>query len=151
MKVRLKKRGVCGTTLVDVVLATGLLGIMAVGIMGSFTYGFSVMGMVRENQRPTQILLEKVETIRLYRWDQVNTTGFIPPEFSEVYDPQAPSGSQGITYYGTVAITNSSSTSTYNSRMRELTVTLQWTNQNLVRSRTLTTTIAQDGLQNYVY
>ena len=65
-------------TLVEVVMAVALLGIMTSGIFGSFRYGFFTLQLVRENQRATQIILEKVETIRLYNWDQVNLNGFIP-------------------------------------------------------------------------
>ena len=69
-------------TLVDVVMAVALLGVMASGIFGSFRYGFFTLQLVRENQRATQILLEKVETIRLYSWDQVQpTNNFIPAIF----------------------------------------------------------------------
>ncbi len=74
-------------------MAIALLGVMASGIFGSFRYGFFALQLVRENQRATQILLEKVETLRLYSWDQVNTPGFIPTNLpTEYYDPQAPTG-----------------------------------------------------------
>jgi type II secretory pathway pseudopilin PulG len=140
-----------GMTLVDVVMSVFLLGVMASGIFGSFTYGFTAIQMVRENQRATQILLEKVETIRLYNWDQVNAAGFIPTNFSDVYDPQAAGGSQGITYNGTVSVGSVPFSTSYSSRMRQLCVTLDWTSRGIPRSRALTTYIAQDGLQNYVY
>ncbi len=92
-------------TLVDVVMAAAMLGIMASGIFGSFRYGFFTLQLLRENQRATQVILEKVETIRLYSWDQVvNTPGFIPTTFTDVYDPQGASGSQGATYSGTVSV-----------------------------------------------
>ena len=35
--------------------------------------------------------------------------------------------------------------------MKQLTLTLNWTNQNIPSTRSLTTFIAQDGIQNYVY
>jgi hypothetical protein len=123
MKIRVQRDRSKATTLVDVVMATAIMGIMAGGIMGSFTYGFSAMQMVRENQRATQIILEKIETIRLYRWEQVNTPGFIPATFDDVYDPQAAADAQGVTYYGTVLVTNASMGTTYSPKVREVTVT----------------------------
>src|SRR6266487_2470327 len=102
MKIRCGKLPVQGTTLVDVIMAVAIIAIMCAGIVGSLTYGFFTMGLARENQRATQVLLETVETVRLYNWDQVNSNGFIPPTFTGVYDPQAPVGQQGITYYGAI-------------------------------------------------
>jgi type II secretory pathway pseudopilin PulG len=150
MKIRIQKSQ-SGTTLVDVIMATCVMGIMASGIVGSFTYGFSVIQMVRENQRATQIILEKVETIRLYSWDQVNIAGFIPTNFFEVYDPQAPNNSQGITYNGSVDIGAVPFVTSYSPKMKQLKVTLNWTSRGVPRTRSLATYISQDGLQNYVY
>jgi hypothetical protein len=132
-------------------MATGILGIMAGGIFGSFRYGFFMMQLVRENQRATQVILEKVETIRLYNWDQVNLSGFIPATFTDVYDPQAATNSQGARYYGTVVVTNCPLGSSYAANMRQLTVTLNWTTRDIPHTRSVTTYIAKDGIQNYVY
>ena len=104
---------------------------MASGVFGSFRYGFFTLQLLRENQRATQILLEKVETLRLYRWDQVNSTnGFIPATFTEVYDPQGATGAQGVTYNGTLAIANCAVGTSYATNMRQLTVTLNWTTRD---------------------
>jgi type II secretory pathway pseudopilin PulG len=151
MRIRCGKRTAGGTTLTEVVMATFVLGIAASGIMGSFTYGFYVLQNVRENQRATQIILEKVETIRLYNWDEVNTSGFVPATFTDVFDPQADANSRGITYFGSVTITNLPFTNSYSGNMRRLVVNLKWDNGHTTRNRSLTTYIAKDGLQNYVY
>ena len=136
--------------LVDVVMAVAVLGIMAGGLFGSFRYGFLTIQCVRENQRATQILLEKAETIRLYNWDQVNSNGFIPATFTNVYDPQAVSGAQGATFTGTLAVATCAGTS-YSTNMRQLTVAISWSTRDIPHTRTLTTYIAKDGMQNYVY
>ena len=157
MRIRYVKQSESGVTLVDVIMAIALLGVMASGIFGSFRYGFFTLQLARENQRATQILLEKVETIRLYSWDQVNPPGrSIPYTFplNAVYDPQAPSGAQGTTYNGTVTVSNCSSGSigsSYSANMRQVTVTLHWTTGTIPHTRSLATYIAKDGLQNYVY
>ncbi len=141
-----------GSTLVELVIATGIISIAAAGIMGCFSFGFFSLQLARENQRATQIILEKVETIRLYSWDQVNTNGFIPPTFTDYYDPQARSNAWGVAYSGTLTITNVPFATSYSTNLRQLTVTLQWTTGRTVsHSRSLSTIIARDGLQNYVY
>jgi len=155
MRIRCINKPKSGMTLVEVVMAVAVLGIMASGIFGSFRYGFFTLQLVRENQRATQILLEKVETIRLYNWtDVTSTNGFIPATFTDVYDPQATTGGQGTAYNGTVTVTNCPSgsiSSSYIDHMRQLTVTLAWTTRDIPHTRSLTTYIAKDGIQNYVY
>ena len=80
------------------------------------------------------------------------SNGFVPATFTEVYDPQGvSSGNQGITYNGKVAVTSCPLGTSYSSKLRQLTVTLNWTTRDIPHTRTLTTYIAKDGLQNYVY
>ena len=138
-------------TLVDLIMAVAVLGIMASGIFGSFRYGLFTLQLVRENQRATQVILEKVETIRLYNWDQVNSNGFIPATFTDVYDPQATTDSQGVTYQGTVTVAPCGLASPYAANLRQLTITLNWTTRDIPHTRSITTYIAKDGIQNYVF
>ena len=152
MKTSCATRSEQATTLMELVTASGIVAIIAATMIGSFNHGFFTLERVRENQRATQILIEKVETIRLYSWDQINTSGFIPSAFTDKYDPQGAPGAQGITYTGTVTITNTPFATSYTSNIRELIVTLQWTNsRHQTSSRTLCTLVAKDGIQNYVY
>ena len=151
MRIRCTAKPESGMSLVDVVMAIAMLGIMAGGVFGSFRYGFFTLQCVRENQRATQIMLEKVETIRLYSWDQVNSNNFVPVTFSERYDPQGSANGQGITYSGTVAIASCPLSSSYAANLRELTITLQWVTRDIPHTRSVTTFIAKDGIQNYVF
>lgn len=152
MKIRCGNIKANGTTLVDVIMSVAIIGIMCAGLVGSLTYGFYTMGNARENQRATQVLLEKLESIRLYSWDQVHSNYFIPSSFTDVYDPQAGTGLQGLTYYGTIATNAVNLGATINSNMVSMTISVRWTNRNnLPHYRTVTTYIAKDGLQNYVY
>jgi len=152
MKISCAKSNKEGTTLVDVIMAVAIIAIIATGIVGALSYGFFTMGTVRENQRATQIMLETLETIRLYNWSQVNSNGFIPSSFSSVYDPQSAPGSQGLTYYGQIIKSNGPSIgASINSNMVQLDISLRWTNRNIPHFRTVTTYIAKDGIQNYVF
>jgi type II secretory pathway pseudopilin PulG len=152
MRIRIASKPQAAGTLVETIVAITILVIMAAGILNSFGYGFFVTQVVRENQRATQIILEKFETFRLYSWSQVNSNGFIPPTFSEVYDPQSPAA-PGITYQGTISVGNLPPPATsYSANLRQLTVNLSWTTGSRIpHTRTMTTLIAKDGLQNYVY
>ena len=152
MKIALRRPSESGVTLVDVVMAIGVLGVMASGIFGCFRYGFFTLQLVRENQRATQILLEKVETIRLYSWDQI-TTGYVPSTstFAEKYDPQAPTESQGVTYTGTMLITDAPLSTSYAANMKLVVVTLNWKTGNLNRTRQFKSYVSRYGMQDYIY
>ena len=71
-----------------------------------YTPSQGVFGM-RENLRATQILQERMEPIRLYNWDQINTANFIPASFTEAfYSTNANNAANAgdFVYTGTVAV-----------------------------------------------
>ena len=128
----------------------GVIGAVLGAMISGITTGTFTMRMARENLRATQIMLEKVETIRLYSWDQVNSNGFIPTNFTATYDPQG-APSVGLTYTGTLHITSAPIGSSYSNQMRMITVNLNWQTGSLPRNRSFTSYIARSGLQDYVY
>src|SRR6266705_5208440 len=75
-------------SLVEVTVGLGIIGAVVGAMLSGIMTGTFTMRMARENLRATQIMLEKVETIRLYSWDQVNRSGFIPSDFVATYYPQ---------------------------------------------------------------
>jgi Tfp pilus assembly protein PilV len=61
--------------MVEVLMAAGLIGVISVTLYIAIAQGFAATQVARENLRATQILQEKMETIRLYGWDQINVPG----------------------------------------------------------------------------
>src|SRR5216110_2852634 len=102
-----KRRLVAAFSLVEVTISLGVVGTIAGAMLTGIMGGFFTMKMARENLRATQILLEKVETIRLYDWDQINTPNFIPALFTNSYDPQVVAADRGLNYTSSVAISSS--------------------------------------------
>jgi prepilin-type N-terminal cleavage/methylation domain-containing protein len=146
-----KSSAQAGFSLVEVTIGMGVIGTAAMALFSGFTSGFFTMQLARENLRATQVLLEKTETLRLYSWDQINTPGFIPPNFSCYYDPNDTNDVNGIIYSGTMQITNCPVSSSYSDDMRMAVITLNWHTGALPRTRTFTTYIARNGLQTYIY
>lgn len=144
-------RSIMAFSLVETVVGMGIMGVATLALLSGFTGGFFTMEMARENQRATQIILEKTETIRLYSWDQVNSNGFIPSTFTASYDPQSGTNSSGTVYHGTLIITNAPINASYSNDMKQVIVTLTWKTGNVDRSRTYTTFIGRNGIQNYIY
>lgn len=143
------------STIVEVVVATVIIAIAGAGVITSVNYGLFIMQMARENARASQIMLERLESVRLYNWAEVTNAGYVPTTFTDVYDPQAATNSQGAVYSGTLTVADpvfSSTSPSYSTSMRQFTVNLQWTtNGKVPHNRSLTTYVAKDGLQNYVY
>lgn len=139
-------------TLIEVVVATTILALMGAGIVSSINCGMLMMRLARENARATQVMLEKLESIRLYDWDQICTPGFVPSAFTNYYDPQADTDHQGAAYIGSLTVSDCPLPTSYSTNMRQFTVTLQWTTAGCFNhQRTMSTYVARDGIQNYVY
>src|SRR5262249_34072922 len=126
-----------GYTLMEVVMAVALLALMLVSLYGGISSGFAVIQLARENLRSTQIMLERMEGIRLYNWNQLNYSNMIPGTFTAYYYPLASNGeSKGLAYSGQMIITNAylSPAATYNTNMRQVIVILNWNSGNVRRT-----------------
>lgn len=151
-------------------IATAVISVAFVSLYSGIASSFGVLSVARENLRANQIMVEKLETIRLYNWDQINSNGFISPSFTAPFFPTVitnlsgtnQDGSPryatytngvhgGVTYHGTVEITNAPVSSAYAANMRLVTVSLLWTNGNVPRNRTMQTLISANGLQDYIF
>ena len=147
-----KSATAAGHTLPEVVFSAGMLGFMLVSLYAGFSSGFAVVRVARENLRATQILEERMEVLRLIKWDNVKTKGYIPRTFTEAFDPNAgPNASSGIAYSGIVTITNSGISEAYSDKLQLVQIDLTWTSGNVTRNRKMVTYVSQYGLQNYIY
>ena len=140
------------------------------------TYGLARTAITREEMRATQVMLEKMEQLRLYTWEQVNynydpddpedpTDPFdpddphdiadepveflIPTTFKEPFTPGLTNAGD-LQYYGTFVITNVPMTEVYSNSLRLITVSVTWTNGNKVKTRSMQTFFAKYGLQNNI-
>ncbi len=144
-----RRRSQNAFSLAEVVIAMALLATVLGALLTSFTTGYFSLQMARENLRATQVMLERMETIRLYSWSQINQPGFIAPTFTAYYDPK--STNSGVVYSGTISWSPVSLAVPYANQMTQLTVRVDWRTGRLSRSRTVSTYIAHSGLQKYVF
>ena len=154
MRLEVRKSATTGTsayTLAEILVCVLIINVGAAALMGCFKYSIFATNLFRENQRATQVMLERAEAIRLCSWDQVRSNGFIPPTFTDYFDPTASSNTMGIVYTGTVAIASFPYDTSYKDNMRQLTLTVRWSSGSVHRARTNVTYISRDGIQNYVY
>jgi prepilin-type N-terminal cleavage/methylation domain-containing protein len=149
---RVPRQGVeSGFSLIEVLMGMFVVGGLIVSLYAATAWGFSVIRIARENLRATQVMAEKMETIRLYNWDQITSNGFIPPAFSVPYYPAGSSNSVGIIYQGTMVLTNCPLLTSYSNDMRKVIVTINWKSGNLPRTRSMESYVSRYGLQNYIY
>ena len=139
--------------MIELMVAVAVLGIMFVSLYTGFSAGFGIIQLARENLRATQILQEKMETIRLYTWEQVNTPGFIPTDFIDSFyvDAENNANHQGINYTGRVAIAAAPVSESYSNDLRLVTIEVDWESAGVVRTRQMNTFVTRHGLQKYIY
>ncbi|MGV3772430.1 MAG: type IV pilus modification PilV family protein [Verrucomicrobiales bacterium] len=156
-------------TLVEVVVSTAIIGVVFVSLYAGISAGFAVVNLARENLRATQIMVEKMETIRLYTWEQISSNGYIPATFSAPFFPSivtnSSSGSStnytsgaatveqsgGLIYTGALTIADAPVSSQYSTNMKLIKLSLTWKSGQVERTREMQTLIAKHGLQNYIY
>ncbi len=139
-----------GFSLTEAVVGMGVVGVLFVSLYSGLTSGLSNVRMARENVRATQIMAEKLDTIRLYSWDKIVKLDGTPMEFKTAYNTSSNS-SAGFTYAGIVTVMPAPVSNTYKDNMRQVTVSLSWESGTLHRQRSMTTLITKNGMQNYIY
>lgn len=156
-------RGSQAFSIIEALVSACVVGVLFVSLYSGITAGFGALNAARENLRATQVMLDKMETLRLYSWSQVSTfgssTSYIPSTFTESFYPTTTNYSEstvstgatgGFSYYGTVEIASSGFTQNYSNSVKLVTITLRWTN-GVPRSQSMSTYTAQYGIQNYIY
>jgi len=136
-------------TLVEVLIGMAIFGVLFISLYGGISSGLAIIRSARENLRATQVMLEKMETIRLYNWDQITQNGYIPVTFAAPYWPA--DGTNGLQYHGTMTITNVPFNESYSADMRQVVVNVNWRSGTVVHQREMRTMVSRHGLQNYIY
>lgn len=154
VKVENKGRSLRGFTLTEVLVSLAVSGFLFVSLYAGLSQGTDSLKSAREKLRATQILTEKLEVIRLYNWDQVNTPGYIPSTFTEYQYPTLSytnRAAMGIAYNGTITIGPADVHPKYTNTMRNVSITLQWASGARTNTETMATLISEFGVQRYVY
>ncbi len=148
---RRKAVNCAGFTLVEVMIGALCMAVLFTSLYLGLGQGFAIIQTARENLRATQVIQEKMETIRLYNWDQMTTNPCaVPTTFTGAYDA-ADTQMTGRLYYGTIQIDPAPMDESYSNDHRLVTVGLTWTNGTTLRQKQMTTLVSRYGLHNYYY
>jgi type II secretory pathway pseudopilin PulG len=142
-----------GFTLVEALASFAIFGVCFGGLLAGLTWNISNIKFARETVRATQIMEEKLDTIRLYSWDQIMTPGFITNAFQAPFSPASAlwSSNSGVTYTGTIAIATAPLTESYATNIMQIKVDLYWPSSPAVRHAQMSTFVSKYGLQGYIY
>jgi hypothetical protein len=137
-----------GLGLVDAVFAMAIAGVLFGGLYAGLAFGFDTIKFARENTRATQIMVEKMETVRLKTWNQLTNfslTNFVVPYYT------SGGTNSSVVYTGNLSIANCELPTTYAGSMKRVTIRLNWITGRTARTRQMTTYVAERGMQQYVY
>lgn len=161
-------RGERAFTLVEVLVAAAIGAIIFTSLYIGIANSFSLLNTARANLRATQILVSRMEGLRLCAWgngtnqvSQLFNTNIVPTTFTDYFYPQGingQSGNYGTAYTGTITIATNitlNPPASYSPNMARVTISVSWVDgiagQTNVHTRSMSTYIAQYGIQNYVY
>jgi type II secretory pathway pseudopilin PulG len=155
MKIRIAKmsgtagRPVGGFTLVETVIAVLLCSIMVGALYASFGFGFSAVRNTREDLQATQILLTRMERVRLCTWPQVTNTVYNPTTTATYLDSKNKRLPCTVTFKAAVPAFGSLPEA-YRNQMLLVTVNVSWTSGNLQHQRSMQTYVSRQGMNSYV-
>lgn len=136
-----------GFSMIEVVFAIAIVGVLVITLYGALANSVSLVRSCQENERVTQLLSEKMDTVRLYNWTQM-TNGFVRTNFVIGIDPI---NTNSLSYYtGQISIAEAPITESYRSNLLQVTITVEWVSGMRPQSRSMSTYVAQYGLHNYI-
>lgn len=143
-------------------IAALVLAIIFSVLFAGISTTFGLENSTRENLRATQIVVSRLERLRLCAWSasQLFNPDVVPPTYTDTFYPLGlkSTTNTGLVYSGTVTVTTNfalNPPATYSNHLALVTVSVTWNSvrggHSYARSCSMNTFVAQYGLQNYIY
>jgi len=130
-----------GATFIEAIIAAGILAIVLCSVLAVVSQSFRYMADIRLTARSSQILQQKMEDIRLLTWTSIQA---LPSSFTD------PSDTNGA-FTGTINVSDYDSYSG-TTTVKRITLTVSWMNRvSKLSSNSLSTLIANGGLNKYIF
>jgi len=126
-----------------------LLGIIVAALCGGFSFGFNSIKLSQEEVRADQILVQKLESLRIYKFTDVNST-YIPTNFTAYYSTS--NAAHGVTYNGTMTISPflpSAAREGYSNTLKQVPASVSWFSEGMNHTRTMMTLVSTNGISTY--
>ena len=142
--------------LLEATIGMTLMGLLFMALYTGLCTTTFFVKLSRENLRATQLMADKLDTIRLYGWKKIAEDPtyipqrFYPPVYSD--DPSKAGNDATARFYtGEISIEPAPFTESYAGDLRVVTVKLSWVTAKMPRTRTMSTLVSKYGVYKYVY
>jgi hypothetical protein len=134
-------------------IGMAMFGVCFAALLTGMTTTVSMTEASRHETRASQILTEKLDTIRLYSWAQITTPGYIAPTFiaTQFATNGIPGARPGIIYTGRVTIADAPISEAYKTRLKLVTIEVSWVSGHRPVSSQMSSFISEYGMQSYIY
>ena len=142
-----------GFTLVETLMAVLIGATMLATHYLSFAAGFAIVKVTREDVRASQIILRRMEAIRLSSFSQLTDPAKYPASATEYYsEKDQANGHGGVAYTVTFQATPGPAIlpPSYRTNVLDVIVGVSWVSGNAQPSRSMRTYVARNGIQTYV-
>jgi type II secretory pathway pseudopilin PulG len=162
------KKGSQAFTLVEALVSAAIGAVIFTALYAGISNSFTLLNTARANLRATQIMVSRLEGLRLCAWgkstnqvSQLFDTNVIPQTFTDFFYPQGMNGdtnNHGAVYQGTMIVEPNpplDPPASYSPGMARVTVTVTWqdgiSGRTVTHTRRMSTYVAQFGEQNYIF
>jgi hypothetical protein len=114
-----------------------------------FGSGFSILRTTREDLRATQILINRMERVRVCTWSRLTDPLVNPPVSTEYFDSANQRMPYTVTYRATLPAVGSMPEA-YRADMMLINVDVTWTSGRTPHRRSMQTHVARYGMQSYI-
>ena len=151
---KVRRASASGFTLVETLVAILMSAIMLPALFTGLAFAFSSMQAMRENLRATQIIVQRMESLRLAPYKTLQDPAAYPTNAIEYFSPSGQATGKGGTAYTITynwAPGPSSLPPSYRTNVMLVTVTAAWKSGNAAeRTRSMQSYVARYGIQRYV-
>ena len=149
-----RRASASGFTLTETLVAILIAGVMLPTLFTVLASAFSAVQSNRENLRATQIMVQRMEAVRLAPYKSLQDPAAYPTNSTtEYYSPSGQASGKGGAAY-TVTYNwvpgPSSLPPSYRTNMMLVTVTTAWNSGNVPHTRSMQSYVARYGIQRYV-
>jgi hypothetical protein len=143
-------RGQSGFSIVEAMIGFFLLGVVTAALFGGFSFGFNSIKLSQEEVRADQILVQKLETLRMYNFTNVIKPGFILTNSTAYYSIS--NAAHGVTYTVQMNVdpfVPSATPEAYSNTLRQVTANVSWFSEGMNHTRTMRTLVSTNGIATY--
>ena len=143
-----------GFTLVETLVAVVINAFAMMALYACFASGFSLVKVTREDLRATQILIQRMEAIRVSDYSKLTDPAKYPTNTIVYFDEEHQASGKGGTAYTVTfnaqRLPSPKPQSQFYTNMLQVTVRASWMSGKVQRSRSMQTYVARQGIQQYV-